>query len=131
MKKAPTANYKYSFKFLHQELISFTNFYISSSLGLDIEEVIPQLIKNIHVTEISHFDPGQKIINLYGGLYQNVQRSREIININILISLENSRYLYEILELKSNLQFEISQRFSKNITITFKGENIDKGENIE
>ena len=131
MKKAPTINQKNSFKVLHQKLISFTNFYICSSLGLDIEEVSAQLIKNIHVIEISHFYPGQKIINLYGGLYQNVQRSREIININILISLENSRYLYEILELKSNLQFEINQRFSENITITFKGENIDKGENIE
>ena len=84
-----------------------------------------QLIKNIHITEISYFDPGQKIINLDGGLFQNVQRSGEIKNIDILISLDNSGFLYEILELKSNLQFEINQRFSENITITFKGENIE------
>ena len=125
MQKAPTINQKYSFESLEQKLINFTNFYISSSLGLDIEKVSTQLIKNIQVTEISYFDPGQKIINLDGGLFQNVQRSGEIKNIDILISLDNSGFLYEILELKSNLQFEINQRFSENITITLKGENIE------
>ena len=125
MQKAPTINQKYSFVSLEQKLIDFTNFYISSSLGLDIEEVNTQLIKKIHVTEISYFDPGQKIINLDGGLFQNVQRSTQNKNIDVLISLENSGLLYEILELKSNLQFEINQSFSENITITFKGENIE------
>jgi hypothetical protein len=125
LQKAPTINQKYSFVSLEQKLIDFTNFYISSSLGLDIEEVNTQLIKKIHVTEISYFDPGQKIINLDGGLFQNVQRSTQNKNIDVLISLENSGLLYEILELKSNLQFEINQSFSENITITFKGENIE------
>jgi hypothetical protein len=125
LQKAPTINQKYSFVSLEQKLIDFTNFYISSSLGLDIEEVNTQLIKKIHVTEISYFDPGQKIINLDGGLFQNVQRSTQNKNIDMLISLENSGLLYEILELKSNLQFEINQSFSENITITFKGENIE------
>ena len=125
MQKAPTINQKYSFESLEQKLINFTNFYISSSLGLDIEEVSTQLIKNIHLTEISNFDPGQKIINLDGGLFQNVQRGGEVKNIDILISSDNSGFLYEILELTSNLQFEINQRFSENITITLKGENIE------
>ena len=125
MQKAPTINQKYSFDSLEQKLINFTNFYISSSIGLDIEKVSTQLIKNIHITEISYFDPGQKIINLDGGLFQTVQRIGEIKNIDILISLDNSGFLYEILELKSNLQFEINQRFSENITINFKGENIE------
>ena len=125
MQKAPTINQKYSFESLEQKLIDFINFYISSSLGLDIEEVNTQLIKKIHVTEISYFDPGQKIINLDGGLFHNVQRSAQNKNIDILIFLENSGLLYEILELKSNLQFEINQSFSENIKITFKGENIE------
>jgi hypothetical protein len=125
LQKAPTINQKYSFESLEQKLIDFINFYISSSLGLDIEEVNTQLIKKIHVTEISYFDPGQKIINLDGGLFQNVQRSTQNKNIDMLIFLENSEFLYEILELKSNLQFEINQSFSENITITFKGENIE------
>ena len=42
----PTINQKYSFESLEQKLINFTNFYISSSLGLEIEEVSTQLIKN-------------------------------------------------------------------------------------
>ncbi len=124
MQKAPTINQNYLFESLEQKLTSFAIFYISSSLGLDIEEVNTQLIKNIHVTEISYFDPGQKIINLDNGLFQNVQGGGEIKNIDILISLDNSGFLYEILQLKSNLQFEINQRFIENITITFRGERI-------
>ena len=42
MQKAPTINQKYSFESLEQKLIYFTNFCISSSLGLDIEEVSTQ-----------------------------------------------------------------------------------------
>tara|TARA_B100001287_G_scaffold166476_1_gene139937 strand:- start:297 stop:680 length:384 start_codon:yes stop_codon:yes gene_type:complete len=124
LQKAPTINQNYLFESLEQKLTSFAIFYISSSLGLDIEEVNTQLIKNIHVTEISYFDPGQKIINLDNGLFQNVQGGGEIKNIDILISLDNSGFLYEILQLKSNLQFEINQRFIENITITFRGERI-------
>ena len=76
-------------------------------------------------TAINNMERVTGVINLDGGLFQNVQRIGEIKNIDILISLDNSGFLYEILELKSNLQFEINQRFSENITITFKGENIE------
>ena len=119
MQKAPTINQKHSFESLDQKLVNFINFYISSSHGLNREEVSIQLIKNIHVTEISFFDPGQKITNLDNDLFQNVHRSGQNKNIDILILLENSEFLYEILGLKSNLQFEINQIFSENITITF------------
>jgi hypothetical protein len=125
LQKAPIIYLKHYFESLDQKLINFINFYISSSLGLNREEVSIQLIKNIHVTEISYFDPGQKIKNLDNDLFQNVHRSGQNKNLDILISLENSEFLFEILELKSNLQFEINQMFSENITITFKGENIE------
>lgn len=123
MQKVSYTSNLHSFASLENELINFTNFFISSELGL--EENL-QFIEKIYVTEISYFFPGQKIISFDNFLFKNVEDRKTIKDFDVHIFVKTLDYEFKISELQRNLELEINNKFNDNINVYLREEKFDK-----